>query len=285
MTNARNTAAIMDPPVQVQALRGVVDAIAEGTEPIVDLLRPYIDGLGNLPRDGRFLLVGNHTNFANEATMIPHVVRREIGTRVRPLADRSLANLPPPLGDLLAAYGAVIGNRDNARELMRHNETMLVFPGGAREVPKFKGESYRLHWQDRFGFAVLSVENNYPIVPSALVGGDDVYQNLLGRDNPIARLATGLTEKLSGRTDIAPAVLVGLGPTLIPRPQRMYLRFGEPIDTAKPAGADADDWVVAIKDKTQQALDAAIADLRELRSRDPYRKLNPLARRRALRPA
>lgn len=274
----------MDPSLQVQALRGLVNVVTEGTEPIVDLFRPYIDGLGNLPRDGRFMLVGNHTNFATEAILIPHVVHREIGARVRPLADKSLAGVPRPLGDLLAAYGAVIGDRDSARELMRHNETVLVFPGGAREVPKYKGESYSLQWQGRYGFSVLSIENDYPIIPAALVGGDDVYQNLLSRDNPIARLGIEVTEKLSGRRDTAPAVPRGLGPTLIPRPRRMYLRFGEPIDPAKPAGVSADDWVTAIKEKTQQALGAAIADLDELRVRDPYRKLNPLAWRRALQP-
>lgn len=264
-------------------LRGLVDVITHGIAPLVDLSRPYIDGLDNLPRDGRFLLVGNHTNFAVEATLIPHVVRREIGTRVRPLADRSLAELPRPLGDLLAAYGAVIGDRENARELMRLDETILVFPGGAREVPKFKGEAYSLHWQDRFGFALLSVENNYPMVPAALIGGDDVYQNLLSRDSQLARLGSALTKKVSGRDDIAPAVLHGLGPTLIPRPRRMYLRFAEPIDTARPAGTGTEQWVAASKQKTQRALDAAMADLREIRSQDPYRRLNPLAWRRAVR--
>lgn len=284
MTNAGNSTEITHPPRQIRALRDAVDVIAKRIEPLVGLYRPYVDGLDNLPRDGRFLLVGNHTNFAIEASLIPYVVRREIGTLVRPLADRSLAGVPRPLGDLLAACGAVIGNRDNARELMRGNETVLVFPGGAREVPKFKGESYHLHWQDRYGFALLSVENGYPIVPVALVGGDDVYQNLLSRDNPIAHLTTNLTEKLSGRSDIAPAVLRGLGPTLIPRPQRMYLRFAEPIDTAKPNGVSDDDWVATIKEKTQKTLDATLADLCELRSRDPYRRLNPLAWHRALRP-
>lgn len=284
MTNAQNITEIIRPPRQVQALRDAVQGIADRIEPLVGLYRPYVDGLDNLSRDGRFLLVGNHTNFAIEASLIPYVVRHEIGTLVRPLADRSLAGVPRPLGDLLAACGAVIGNRDNARELMRRNETVLVFPGGAREVPKYKGEDYSLHWQDRYGFALLSIENGYPIVPVALIGGDDVYQNLLSRDNPIARLTAGLSEKLSGRSDIAPAVLHGLGPTLIPRPQRMYLRFAEPIDTARPNGISDDDWVTTIKEETQKTLEATLADLRELRSRDPYRKLNPLAWHRALQP-
>jgi hypothetical protein len=52
-----------------------------------------------------------------------------------------------------------------------------VFPGGGREMPKFKGEEYTLRWQGRSGFARLSLRHNYPIVPVGLVGGDDVYQS------------------------------------------------------------------------------------------------------------
>jgi hypothetical protein len=35
--------------------------------------------------------------------------------------------------DLVTAFGGVVGGPETARELMRHNETILVFPGaGAR---------------------------------------------------------------------------------------------------------------------------------------------------------
>ena len=47
--------------------------------PMMDLYRPYVDGLENLPRDGRFLLVGNHTQGGGEVFLIPYFVRQEIG--------------------------------------------------------------------------------------------------------------------------------------------------------------------------------------------------------------
>lgn len=189
-----------------------------------------------------------------------------------------------PVGDLLAAYGGVVGAPEAARELMRHNETILVFPGGGREIAKFKGEHYTLRWEGRAGFARLSVENNYPIVPAALVGGDDMYQSLTTREGGWGRLSAGISEKLSGRPDMAMPLMCGLGPTLIPRPQRMYLRFAAPIDTTKPARVSEEKWVATVKQKTQDSLERSLADLLEIRSSDPYRELNPLCWRTATQP-
>ena len=165
--------AIMTPPGRVQTLRAVAGVAGDVLDPVVDLTKPYVDGLERLPRDGRFLLVGNHTQFGTETLLIPYYVRRELGRWIRPLADRGFGQLRGPAGDLLAAMGAVVGHPDTARELMRHNETVLVFPGGGREIPKFKGEEYQLRWDGRSGFARIAIAHDYPIVPVGLVGGDD----------------------------------------------------------------------------------------------------------------
>jgi 1-acyl-sn-glycerol-3-phosphate acyltransferase len=211
-------------------------------------------------------------------------VRRAIGTRVRPLADRNFGRMGGLPGDLLAAAGAVIGAPETARELMVHDEPILVFPGGGREIAKFKGEEHTLRWQGRTGFARLAVEFSYPIVPVGLVGGDDVYRSITTREGRWGRLSQSLTERLSGRSDMAMPLMRGIGPTLIPRPQRMYLRFGSPIDTAKPARVAEEEWVTTVKQDTQQSLEQILIDLQEIRRSDPYRELNPLAWRNATMP-
>ncbi len=278
------TAQIMNPPPRVAVVRRLIDSAFGNIGPMMDLYRPYVDGLESLPRDGRFLLVGNHTQGGSEVFLIPYFVRQEIGTRVRPLAERSMGKMPAPMSDVFAAYGAVVGAPETARELMHHNESILVFPGGGREISKFKGEEYTLRWQGRAGFARLSVENDYPIVPVALVGGDDVYRSMLTRDGRLGRFSSAITEKLTGRTDMAPPLMRGIGPTMIPRPQRMYLRFAAPIETGKPARVNHDTWVAGIKAKTQESLENAMAELLDIRVTDPYRELNPLAWRYATRP-
>jgi 1-acyl-sn-glycerol-3-phosphate acyltransferase len=281
MTARVNIDAIMNQPRQVRVLRRAVEIIADRAAPVVDLCRPYVDGLQNLPADGRFLLVGNHTQAGTEAFLIPYFVRRVIGARVRPLADRNFGNMRGPAGELFAAAGAVVGAPETARELMRHDEPILVFPGGGREIAKFKGEEYTLLWQGRAGFARLAAEHDYPIVPAALVGGDDVYRSLITRDSRWGVLSRRLAEKLSGRSDVALPLMRGIGPTLIPRPQRMYLRFAAPIDTTKPARVSDETWVATVKQKTQQSLEQTLGELLEIRSSDPYRELNPLAWRSA----
>lgn len=147
MSDGTDLVAIMEPSERVRSLRRILDAVTDRLHPVVNLSRPYVDGLENLPPDGRFLLVGNHTQFGSEVFMIPDAVRRSIGTRVRPLADRNFGRLRGLPADLMAAFGGVIGAPENARELMRHDETILVFPGGGGEIAKFKGEEYTLRWQ------------------------------------------------------------------------------------------------------------------------------------------
>ncbi|SPM41674.1 glycerol acyltransferase, partial [Mycobacterium numidiamassiliense] len=275
--------AVMNHPPRVQTLQGVLDRVQGGITPLIDLWQPYVAGLETLPRDGRFLLVGNHTAFiGGEVLLIPHFVRRELGVRVRPLAERRMAQGSGFGKDVITAYGAVIGHPDTARELMRHNETILVFPGGGREIAKFKGEEYQLNWRGRAGFARVAVESNYPIVPVGLVGGDDVYKSLVTRDSVLGRLGRSISTRLTGTADMAMPVMRGLGPTLLPRPQRMYLRFGEPIDTTKPDRVSTEDWVASVKDNTQQSLEAILADLLAVRARDPFRELNPLSWARAV---
>lgn len=277
MSDAPDLVAIMEPSERVRSLRRVLDAVTDRLHPVVSLSRPYVDGLENLPPDGRFLLVGNHTQFGSEVFMIPDAVRRSIGTRVRPLADRNFGRLRGLPADLMAAFGGVIGAPENARELMRHDETILVFPGGGGEIAKFKGEEYALRWHRRSGFARLSVEHGYPIVPVGLVGGDDVYRSRTTRDSAYAKFSAALSRRIGGRPDMAMPLLRGIGPTLIPRPQRMYLRFGPPIDTTTPLGVGNDQWVNIVKEQTRQRLEDILADLLRLRGHDPYRGLNPLA--------
>jgi hypothetical protein len=105
------------------------------------------------------------------------------------------------------------------------------------------------------------------------------------REGRWGRLSQSLTERLSGRSDMAVPLMRGIGPTLIPRPQRMYLRFGDPIDTAKPARMSEEEWVATVKLNTQQSLEQILADLLEIRSSDPYRELNLFAWRNATMPS
>jgi len=286
MTNAAaRTEQIIEQPGRVRRLRRLVEATADGIWPAIDLTRPYVDGTENLPRDGRFILVGNHTQTGMaEAWLTCLSVRRITGTRVRPLTERGMGSMPGPIGDVLAACGGVVGTPENATKLMQNNETVLVFPGGGRELGKFKGEEYQLKWEGRAGFARVAIANDYPIVPVGHVGGDDIYHSVVERDSFLGRLTEKVGQAITGKADMTMPLTRGIGPTLIPSPQRMYLRFGQPVNTRQPAGVTDDDWVATVKASTQTALENILHELQDVRSEDPFRQLNPLAWRHALRP-
>lgn len=268
----------------LRAALTLLDATLRGA---VDVARPYVTGLENLPADGRFLLVGNHTQAAGaEIFLIPHFVRRATGRSVKVLADRAFGMWRGPAADVMAAYGGVVGSPESVRELMAHDETILVFPGGGQEIAKFKGEQNRLRWKRREGFAREAVAGGYPVVPVGLVGGDDFYRSMVSRESLWAK-ATGAVNAVlpGGPPDMAMPLLRGIGPTLIPRPQRLHLGFGEPISTTRPAGVDdAAEWVTQVRDVTKSSLEQILEGLLAVRSADPYRSLNPLAWRAAATP-
>ena len=62
---------------------------------------------------------------------------------------------------------------------MKAGENILLFPGGAREVAKRKGEAYQLVWKKRLGFVRLAVEHSYRILPFASVGQEDAFSIIL----------------------------------------------------------------------------------------------------------
>jgi 1-acyl-sn-glycerol-3-phosphate acyltransferase len=146
---------------------------------------------------------------------------------------------------------------------------------GRRGEVQRRGIPPELAWP--FRIRPHRVENDYPIVPVGLVGGDDVYKSLVTRDSALGRLSRAISTRLTGEADMAMPLMRGIGPTLIPRPQRMYLRFGEPIDTTKPENVSTKNWVESVRKSTQQSLEAILADLLAVRGDDPFRELNPLA--------
>ena len=248
-----------------------IDRLVSLLGPLGRIAQPKIYGLENLPANGS-LLVGNHTiyGFLDLPFMMAEVWKR------RRLVIRGLGEhahyAVPVWRDLLAACGMVRGTRDNVRALMGDRQTILVFPGGAREVNKRRGQQYQLLWKERIGFARLAIEQGYPVVPFAAVGADDMLDVIVDRNTPIYGRLAGLYEKLLGFP--TPPVVRGVGPTPIPRLERLYFWFGEPVDSAR-FGSRFDDTEAArdLRDQVRQAILVGIQSLLDERDQDPHRSL------------
>jgi 1-acyl-sn-glycerol-3-phosphate acyltransferase len=247
-----------------------IDRLGFLLEPYRRMTQPKFYGMGNIPDEGS-LLVGNHTiyGFLDLPLMLAEVWKR------RRIAVRGLGEdahyAVAVWRDLLGACGMVRGTRDNVRALMRDHQTILVFPGGSREVFKRRGQQYQLLWRERMGFARLAIERGYPVVPVAAVGAEDMLDVIADVDTPVYGEFARLAKKVTGFP--VPPVVRGVGLTPIPRPERLYFWFGEPVDTTRFASQNDDKAARTIRDEVKQAVLAGIQFLRDERDKDPDREL------------
>ena len=269
-----------DHPVEIPELpdQHAIDRLVALLEPLSRFTQPKLYGAEHLPADGS-LLVGNHTiyGFLDLPFMMGEIWKH------RRIAIRGLgehAHYAVPIWrDLLSVGGMVRGTRENVRALMRERQTVLVFPGGSREVNKRRGQQYQLLWRERIGFARLAIEHGYPIVPFAAVGADEMLDVVIDQNTPIYGQLAGLYEKLMGFP--TPPIVRGVGPTPIPRPERLYFWLGEPIDCSR-FGGRYDDTAAAqaLRDEVKQAILLGIQFLRDERDQDPGRSVVSRLRRR-----
>ncbi|AXQ31624.1 acyltransferase family protein [Solimonas sp. K1W22B-7] len=236
---------------------------------------PEFLGLWELDLKKPALFVGNHTLFGlTDAPLMIEHLHTQYGVMLRGLGDRGHFQVPW-WGDFLARHGMVLGSPENCSALMKSGAHVLVFPGGAREVMRRRGEAYQLIWKQRAGFARLAIEHGYDIIPFGSVGPDESYRILLDANDVLKPgwrrtlvERSGLLELTRGG-DFIPPIPMGLGPTLIPRPQRYYFGFGERIQTAHLQGRQQDkDLVWALREQVAAAVQGQITRLRDYRKED-----------------
>jgi len=243
------------------------------------LTDPRIDGWEHLPPDGRYLLVGNHTTLG--VFDIPFVVldiHRRTGVLVRSLGERQHYRVPV-WRSLLTHFGTVNATRENTRGLLRDGQAVLVFPGGGREVARRRNDHYPLVWRERIGFARLALEFAYPVVPLSMIGVDDMWDVVADAGDALYAPARALAARLDVDPEMLWPVVRGLGPTPLPRPQRIYVRLGAPIE-ARAFGSSWNDTsgARALRDAVHGAVRRGISELQVERRYDPARKLGPRLR-------
>src|ERR1043165_2451322 len=86
---------------------------------------------------------------------------------------------------LLARWGQITGTPDNCRRLLAAEEAVLVFPEGARGIPKPFSKRYQLA-EFGTGFMRLALEMRAPIVPIAVIAAEEQAPAITAK--PIARL-------------------------------------------------------------------------------------------------
>jgi 1-acyl-sn-glycerol-3-phosphate acyltransferase len=203
-------------------------------------------GLENIPKNGRLLLIPNHSGqlpmdgvlIGIAAALNPHGPRA-----ARAMIERFFPTVPW-LGNLLNAWGGVIGDPVNCAKMLEADEAIIVFPEGVRGSGKLYRQRYQLQ---RFGngFMHLAINHKTPIVPVGVVGCEETMPAVYN----IAPLA-----KLLGipYAPVAPP---------LPLPARVVINFGKPMHFGPARTEDeVTERVETVKAEIRKLIDKGLAE-------------------------
>ncbi len=138
--------------------------------------RVEVEGLENVPESGGALLVGNHSGaLPPDAPMIMQAIRNEHPSPrpVYMLGEHWFKGFPV-VGAIANKIGLVPAHPANAQRLLADEGRLaLVFPEGMKGTSKVLWQRYRLRRFGRGGFVRTALRARVPIVPIALVGGEE----------------------------------------------------------------------------------------------------------------
>jgi 1-acyl-sn-glycerol-3-phosphate acyltransferase len=198
--------------------------------------RSEVTGAENVPRT-RVLLVANHSGqIPIDGALIGASLFMDVEPPrfMRAMVEKWTQTLPF-VSLLFARCGQVVGVPENAKHLLTNEEALLVFPEGARGISKPFAKRYQLE-EFGLGFMRLAIETRTPIVPVAVIGGEEQYVSV-GNFESLARLLR------MPNFPILPQLLLPFG--ALPLPTRYRIQFGEPMRF----GGDPDDDDAVIEEK------------------------------------
>jgi len=221
-------------------------------------------GVGNLPANGRCIIVANHSGtLPLDGLMLRTALRLEhSSTRdLRWLAEDFLFYLPFA-GVFMNRVGAIRACQENAERLLTKENLLAVFPEGVQGIRKLWSERYRLQRFGRGGYIRLALRMQAPIIPCAIVGAEETNP-LLYRLESLANLV-GLPY-----IPVTPTFPL-LGPLgLVPAPSRWTITFGEPVslDSAGPEAAEDHVLVGRLSERVRSSIQAMLdSGVRERKS-------------------
>jgi len=236
--------------------------------------QPTIEGLENIPSDQGALLVTNHGHFGLDLPILLSLILEGTGRPVRSLGDRIVFAMPIAR-ELARGLGAIEGEPEATIRLLRDEQLVLVYPGGAREALGDPQDAYRLRWQHSRGFIRTALRAQRPIIPVAGIGNEELYVQVLSQKRVRQSRIGGLIAKLLGEKYVTPLYL-GLGP--LPFPTELHYLVGSPIDLPHgPDDAENEEIVAELHREVTEATQALIdRGLARRKTQDP-RATTPVA--------
>jgi 1-acyl-sn-glycerol-3-phosphate acyltransferase len=227
---------------------------------IYKYFRPVIHGIENVG-EGRVLIVPNHSGqlpFDGLVVAIACLLQGKPPRLVRAMVERWVPTLPF-INVAFSRSGVVLGDPINCKNLLDADNAILVFPEGARGSGKTWDQRYRLVDFGR-GFMRLALQTNTPIVPVAVIGGEE---SIVSVHN-----AKSLAKIFGTPYFPVPALLPLLGPlAFLPLPTQFHVYFGERMSFTGPFDDEdeaIDKKVEIVKDKVQSMIEQGLRERRSI---------------------
>jgi 1-acyl-sn-glycerol-3-phosphate acyltransferase len=207
-------------------------------------------GIDNVPHVGGGLVVANHAGTLPADALITRLdILDQTGRHARELAA-DLVFRTPFIGEFARKTGATLASGDDADRMLASGELVAVWPEGFKGIGKPWKDRYKLQRFGRGGFVATALRAQVPIVPTAIVGSEEIYPMLYDL-RLVARLLGFPYFPVVPQMFALPV----LGPlALLPLPSKWVIEYGEPIDTTE-YGPEAADDPMAVFDLTDQVRD------------------------------
>jgi 1-acyl-sn-glycerol-3-phosphate acyltransferase len=216
--------------------------------------RTEVIGIDRIPA-GRVLLIANHSGqLPIDGVLIgaSMFLDAEPPRIMRSMVEKWTQTLPF-VATFFSRVGQVVGVPENARRLLDLGAAILVFPEGTRGIAKRFSRRYQLT-DFGLGFMRLALETDTPIVPVAVIGGEEQYISL-GNFESLSK-ALGMPV-----FPIIPQLLIPGGQ--LPLPTKYRIHFGEPmIFRGDPDDDDSviEEKVVRVKRTIQSMLNRGLKE-------------------------
>lgn len=213
--------------------------------------RIEIEGLAEVPRQGRGVLVGMHRGFMpfdGVMALFALVTRR--GRIPRFLIHPSLTKFPF-LADFMAKLGGIMARQEHGDYVLQRDELLGVFPEGIRGAFTMYRRAYTLGKFGRDEFVRMALRNRAPILPFVTVGSAEIY--------PILRRVDWRWFKRYTEWPFLP-----ITPAPFPLPSKWHTRFLPVMHVEEqypPEAADDPALVHRISLEVRQRMQAAIDDM------------------------
>jgi 1-acyl-sn-glycerol-3-phosphate acyltransferase len=218
--------------------------------------RTEVIGVDNIPSESAALIVANHAGglWALDGVMTATAVHDETPNhRFLRLLGADLVFSTPVLGPLARKTGSTLACNPDAERLLSQGQLVGVWPEGFKGIGKPFRDRYKLQRFGRGGFVSAALRARAPIIPTAIVGSEEIHP-MLGNAKTLAR-ALGLPY-----FPLTPT-FPWLGPLgLVPLPSKWHIEFGEPIQTDRYAPEDADDPMIVFEltDRVREQIQASL---------------------------